>query len=345
MGEDTRYDESHRQIMTYAEALRWAMDQSLANDPRVLLLGEDIGLFGGAFGVTAGLLDKYGPQRVRDTPIAEAGIVAAGIGAAMMGMHPVVEIQFSDFLANAMDPIVNQAAKAHFMFGGTITVPLVIRAPFGGGAGLAAQHSQSFEAWFYHVPGLKVVVPGTPDDARGLLLAALADPNPVIVFEHKLLYSHRDEVQLSVTPLRLGQAVVRRTGRDATVVSYSLMSHRVLEAAQRLHHEDIDLEVIDLRSLVPLDIRTIQQSVAKTGRLVICHEAVRRGGVGADIVAQLMESDTFDHLDTPILRIAALDSPIPYSPVLERAVLPHVDSIVESIRVWWQKEVKTHGGA
>lgn len=343
MSEGMTNEESSRKMMTYAEALRWAMDQSLLEDSRVFLLGEDIGQFGGAFGVTAGLLDKYGPERVRDTPIAEAGIVAAGIGAAIMGMRPIVEIQFSDFLANAMDPIVNQAAKAHFMFGGTVKVPLVIRAPFGGGVGLAAQHSQSLEAWFYHVPGLKVVVPSTPDDARGLLLASLADPNPVIVFEHKLLYSHRDEVELSVTPLPLGQAQVRRVGRDATVVTYSMMSHRVLEAAQRLNHEGIDLEVIDLRSLVPMDIHTIQRSVSKTGRLVICHEAVGRGGVGADVVSQVLESDAFDHVDTPILRITSLDSPVPYSPVLEQTVIPSVDSILRSIRSWWQKEVQTHG--
>lgn len=344
MTESTGLASSEFVEMTYAAALRWAMDQALERDSRVFLLGEDVGGFGGAFGVTAGLIDKYGPERVRDTPISEAGIVSAGVGAAIMGMRPIVELQFSDFITNAMDPIVNQAAKVHFMFGGAMSVPLLIRAPFGGGAGLAAQHSQSLEAWFYHVPGLKVVAPATADDARGLLLAALEDPNPTLLFEHKLLYARKGPVRTTLEPEPLGVARVWREGKDATVVAYSMMAHRALEAADTLANEGLDLEVIDLRSLVPLDIETVVRSVEKTGRLVVCYEAAKRGGIGADIVAQIAESPSFDFLDAPVLRVAGLETPIPYSPELERVVIPSTERMVEEVRRWWHSEVVGHGG-
>ncbi len=323
--------------MTYGQAVRWTLDRLMTEDERVFLLGEDIGVYGGAFGVTLGLLEKFGPERVRDTPIAEAGIVGAAIGAALVGMRPIAEMQFSDFIMNAMDMIVNQAAKIHFMFGGQMEVPIVVRGPAGGGTGAAAQHSQSLEAWFYHVPGLKVVMPATAEDARGLLVAAVRDPNPVIFFEHKLLYGLRSTVNETLEEIPLGRATVYQGGSDATLVTYSYMLHPALEAQRRLRDEDdIHLTVIDLRSLVPLDIDAVTQSVTTTGRLIVLHEAVERGGVGADIAAQVAAGIAFDYLDAPILRIAARNVPIPYSPNLERAVIPNVERIVADIRHWWK---------
>jgi pyruvate/2-oxoglutarate/acetoin dehydrogenase E1 component len=315
------------------------MQSEMERDPRVFVMGEDIGVYGGAFGVTAGLVEKFGKERVRDTPISEEAIVGAGIGAALVGMRPIVEMQFSDFIMNAMDQVVNQAAKIHFMFGGQVSVPLVIRGPAGAGTGAAAQHSQSLEAWFHHVPGLKVAMPATPDDARGLLLAAIRDPNPVIVFEHKLLYKVSGPVELSDQPIPLGQAAVRRPGMHATVVTYSLMVWRVLEAAEVLSRDGWEIEVIDLRTIYPMDCDTIIASVKKTGRLAICHEAVQRGGVGAEIAARVWESDAFDWLDAPLLRIAGLNTPVPYSPPLENAFMPSVDRIVHDLARWLQQEV------
>jgi pyruvate dehydrogenase E1 component beta subunit len=302
-------------------------------------MGEDIGVYGGAFGVTMGMVDHFGKERVRDTPIAEEGIVGAGIGAALVGMRPIVEVQFSDFIMNAMDQVVNQAAKIHFMFGGRMSVPLVIRGPAGAGTGAAAQHSQSLESWFHHVPGLKVVMPAFPADARGLLLSAIRDPNPVLFFEHKLLYKIKGEVTESDEGLPLGHGLIRRYGRHATVVAYSLMVHRVLEAALRLEQKGWDVEVIDLRSLVPMDIPLILESVKRTGRLAICHEAVGRGGVGGEIAARVMESEAFDYLISPLLRITGLNTPVPYSPPLEQAFAPSVDRIEQSLEGWLTQEV------
>ncbi|MDA8194889.1 MAG: alpha-ketoacid dehydrogenase subunit beta [Thermaerobacter sp.] len=324
--------------MTYAAAVRYALEQEMERDPRVFIMGEDIGVYGGAFGVTMGLVERFGKERVRDTPIAEEGIVGAGIGASLVGMRPIVEIQFSDFIMNAMDQVVNQAAKIHFMFGGRMHVPLVIRGPAGAGTGAAAQHSQSLEAWFHHVPGLKVVMPATPDDARGLLLAAIRDPNPVIMFEHKLLYKMKGEVEESGEALPLGQARIARPGRDATLVTYSFMVHRVLEAATLLAGEGWDIEVIDLRTIVPMDLATVTASVGRTGRLAVCHEAVGRGGIGGEIAARVWESEAFDFLDAPLLRITGLDTPVPYSPPLEQAFMPSVERIHDSVKSWLTRE-------
>jgi pyruvate/2-oxoglutarate/acetoin dehydrogenase E1 component len=318
----------------FGKAINWTITTAMEHDQNVFIIGEDIGAFGGAFGITKGLFETFGASRVLDTPISEAGLVGVAVGAAMMGMRPVVEIQFSDFLVNAMDQIVNQAAKVHFMFGGNVSVPMVIRTPFGGGVGLAAQHSQSLEAWFYHIPGLKVAAPSTPDDARGLLLAAIDDPNPVIFFEHKLLYATKGPMHESLERIPLGKAITRRQGSTATVVSYSFALHRTLEAAERLAGDGIELDVIDLRTLFPLDLESVLASVERTGRLAVVHEAVTRGGVGGDIIAQVCASPTFDKLQGPVLRIGAKESPVPYSPPLEAYVLPSAERIEAELRAW-----------
>lgn len=318
--------------ISYAEALREAMAQAMAADGRVFLMGEDIGVYGGAFGVTQGLIDRFGPERVRDTPISENTIVGAGLGAALTGMRPMVEMQFMDFVALAMEQTVLQAAKVRYMFGGKARVPLVLRLPGGSGTGAAAQHSESLEAWFVNVPGLKVVAPATPYDAKGLLLAALADENPVIFVEHKLLYRTRGPVpeEPYVVPLR--RAAVRREGRHLTLVAYSLMVLRALEAAERLAAEGIDVEVIDLRTLKPYDLETVVASVKKTGRLLIVHEAPLLGGLGGEIAAAVAQSEAFAYLEAPIIRLGGADVPIPYHPKLERAAVPQVEDIVTAAR-------------
>lgn len=318
--------------LSYAEAIREALRQEMRCDPRVFLVGEDIGVYGGAFGVTGDLVHEFGKERVRDTPISEEVIVGLAIGAAITGMRPVAEIQFSDFVTLAMEQLVNQAAKMRFMFGGKIAVPIVVRLPGGSGTGAAAQHSQSLEAWFAHVPGLKVVLPATPHDAKGLLIAAIRDPNPVMVFEHKLLYRVKGPVpeELYVEPI--GKAVVRRPGCDLSIITYSVMVDRALEAAERLAAEGIEVEVVDVRTLRPLDEATIIESARRTGRVLVVHEAVRTGGFGGEIVARIVESDAFDLLDAPIRRLAGRETPIPYNRTLERSVVPQVEDIVTAAR-------------
>lgn len=318
--------------LSYAEAIREALRQEMRRDERVFLLGEDIGVYGGAFGVTGDLVHEFGNERVRDTPISEAAIAGLAIGAAISGLRPVAEIQFSDFLTLSTDQLVNQAAKMRFMFGGKIAVPLVLRTPAGSGTGAAAQHSQSLEAWFAHIPGLKVVTPATPHDAKGLLIGAIRDPNPVLIFEHKLLYRTKGPVPEALYAEPLGQALVRRPGRHATVIAYSVMVGRALEAAQQLAVEGIELEVIDVRSLRPLDEATLVESARRTGRVLIVHEAVRTGGFGGEIAARLAESDAFDFLDAPIRRLAGRDVPIPYNRRLERSAVPQVEDIVAAAR-------------
>jgi acetoin:2,6-dichlorophenolindophenol oxidoreductase subunit beta len=318
--------------LTYAEAVREALAQAMAADQRVFLLGEDVGVYGGAFGVSGDLVHRFGEERVRDTPISELGIVGAAVGAALAGMRPIVEIQFSDFTAQAMDQIVNQAAKIHFMLGGAATVPMVLRAPGGSGTGAAAQHSQSLEAWFAHVPGLKVVMPATPADAKGLLLSAIDDPNPVIVLEHKLLYKQSGEVPEDAFRVPLGQTAVRRTGGDLTIVATGVMVGRALEAAALLAGEGIEASVLDPRTLRPLDARTIVDSVTATGRALLVQEAPKTGGFMAEIAAQVVESPAFGHLRAPVARLCGLDVPIPYAPQLERAAVPQVDGIVAAAR-------------
>nr|WP_323781321.1 alpha-ketoacid dehydrogenase subunit beta [Amylibacter sp.] len=318
--------------ISYAEAIREAMDIALSEDDRTILMGEDIGVYGGAFQVTGDLIDTYGPDRVMDTPISELGGAGVAVGAAMTGLRPIFEFQFSDFAALAMEQIVNQAAKLRFMLGGAVSIPLVMRFPAGSGTGAAAQHSQSLEAWLAHVPGLKVLQPTTPYDAKGLLLAAIDDPDPVMIFEHKLLYKMKGEVPEGRYTVPIGKAAVRREGHDVTIVATSIMVHKALEAAKTLADSGINAEVIDLRCIRPIDRETVLGSVRKTGRLVCVYEAVKTLGIGAEISAMVAESDAFDYLDAPIVRLGGADCPIPYNPDLEKAAVPQVPDIITAVR-------------
>jgi pyruvate/2-oxoglutarate/acetoin dehydrogenase E1 component len=318
--------------LSYAEAVREALAQAMEADDRVFLMGEDIGVYGGAFQVTGDLIHRFGEDRVMDTPIAELGAAGVAVGAALAGCRPVFEFQFSDFATLAMEQIVNQAAKIRFMLGGKVSVPLVMRFPAGSGTGAAAQHSQSLDAWFAHVPGLKVVQPSTPHDAKGLLLSAIDDPDPVMVFEHKLLYKMKGDVPEAAYRIPIGKAAVRREGRHVTLVATAIMVHRALEAADALAHQGIEAEVIDLRTLRPLDTETIIGSVKKTSRLACIYEGVKTLGIGAEISAMIAESDAFDYLDAPILRLGGAEAPIPYNPVLEKAAVPQTDGIVSAVR-------------
>ena len=317
--------------MTYREAVRAALRQALRSDPRVFLMGEDVGLIGGIFGVSRGLRERFGEERVRDTPISEPSFVGMGVGAAIAGMRPIVEIQIWDFVAMTMDQIVNQAAKIRYMLGGRATVPLVIRGPQGGGIRLAAQHSQSLEAWFVHVPGLVVVAPSTPYDAKGLLATAIRDDNPVIFLEHKMLYQTKGPVPDGEYLIPFGEADVKRPGTDVTVVATQMMVQRALGAAQDLESDGISVEVIDPRTLVPLDEEAILESVRKTHRLVIVHEAVRRGGFGAEVAAIVTER-ALDELDAPIVRLGARNVPMPYNDRLEQATIPSREDIAAAVR-------------
>jgi pyruvate dehydrogenase E1 component beta subunit len=323
--------------ITYLEAVREALILEMRQDPEVFLLGEDIGVYGGAFGVTKGMLEEFGPERIRDTPISEAAIAGAATGAALMGMRPIMEIMFMDFLTISMNQLVNQAAKIRFMFGGKASIPLVVRAPAGSGTGAAAQHSQSLEAWFIHTPGIKVVAPATAADAKGLLISAIRDNNPVIFMEHKLLYRTKGNVAEEMYAIPLGKADVKRTGRDLTILAYSIMVPRALEAAAQLAAEGLDIEVVDLRSLKPLDEETIIRSVSKTGRVLIAHEAPRTGGFGGELAALIAGSEAFDYLDAPIRRLAGRDIPIPYNRTLERSAVPQVEDIVAAARTLAQE--------
>ena len=325
--------------MSYAEAVRDARGIALERDPRVILMGEDIGVYGGAFQVTGDLVHRFGEDRVMDTPISELGGAGVAVGAALTGLRPIFEFQFSDFAMLAMEQIANQAAKLRYMLGGEASVPVVMRMPAGSGTGAAAQHSQSLEAWFGHVPGLKVVQPTTPADVKGMLLAAVEDPDPVIVFEHKLLYKTKGMVPEGYYTQPLDKAAVRRAGSDVTVVASGIMVSRALEAAEALGGEGISAEVIDLRSVRPIDRETILTSVRKTGRMVCVYEGVRTLGVGAEISALVAESDAIDYLDAPILRLGGAEAPIPYNPDLERAAVPQRPQIEEAMRRLVRREV------
>lgn len=316
----------------YLEAVREALTQEMERDETVFLIGEDIGAYGGAFQVTHGMLDKFGPERILDTPITELGIAGAAVGAALVGMRPVAEIMFMDFVTLASEQLVNQAAKLRYMFGGNATVPLVLRTPAGSGTGGSAQHSQSLENWFVHIPGLKVVMPSTPYDAKGLLIASIRDNNPVIYIEHKLLYKMKGHVPEESYTIPLGSAEVKREGRDMTIVATSIMVNRSLEAAEQLSGEGIEVEVIDPRTLKPLDKDTIIKSVTKTGRLLIVHEAAKTGGFGSELSAIIAESEAFGYLDAPIIRLAGRDIPIPYNRTLEYHTVPQVENIVKKAR-------------
>ena len=317
--------------MNFAEALRDALRLEMERDPNVFIIGEDVGKFGNVFGVTRGLFDQFGENRVRDTPITESAIVGTSAGAAACGLRPVAEVMYIDFIGVALDQLYNQAAKMRYMFGGKIKIPMVLRSACGAGRGGAAQHSQSLEAWFMHVPGLKVVMPSTPSDAKGLLISSIRDDNPVVFLEHKLLYNTTEEVPEGVYTIPLGQADIKRTGDDVTVVATSRMVHFALAAAEKCSEDGISVEVVDPRTLSPLDEETILESVRKTHRLVIVHEEVKFAGSGAEIAAMVAEK-AFDYLDAPILRVAAPFSPVPFSPSLEKEFIPSEEKILEAVK-------------
>ena len=323
---------SEAREITYREAIREAMTSAMRENPEVFLMGEDVGVYGGAFGVSRGMVEEFGEGRVVDTPLSEAGFVGLGIGASLLGMRPIVEIQFSDFITHSMDQLVNQAAKLRYMFGGKAEVPLVLRTPGGAGTGAAAQHSQSLEAWFIHVPGLKVVMPSTPYDAKGMLLAALDDPNPVIFYEHKLLYNRKGDVPEEPYRVPLGEAAVSREGVDVTLAAAGLVHNFALEAAESLSDEGVEAEVIDLRSLSPMDHETVLRSVEKTGKLVVVEEDVKTAGWGAELVSRVVESESFYALDRAPARVAGADTPIPYNKNLEAFIRPTPEKVVDAAR-------------
>jgi len=316
----------------YVHAINRALADAMDADPTVIVFGEDVAGAGGSFKATRGLLERFGEERVRDTPISEAAIVSASVGAAMTGLKPVVEIMFMDFVTLAMDAIVNQAAKARFMFGGKTSIPLVVRMPHGGGLNAGPQHSQCLEAWFAHVPGLKVVCPANAADAYGLLRSAIDDPDPVMFVENKALYAHKSSLGESPAPVPIGVARVVRDGRDATVIAYGASVGTAMAAAGKLAEEGIELEVIDLRSLQPWDKAAVLASVARTHRAVVVHEAVRAFGVGAEIAATISE-EGFDELDAPVVRVGAPFMPVPYSPSLETRYLPGPQAIIAAVRL------------
>ena len=316
---------------TYLQALNEALRQEMERDENVFIIGEDVGQFGGCFGVTQGLFDTFGEARVMDTPITESVIVGAAAGAAASGLRPVAELMFVDFIGVALDQLFNQAAKMRFMFGGKATVPMVLRMPQGAGIGAAAQHSQSLEAWFMHIPGIKVMIPSTPYDAKGMLISAIRDDNPVVFLEHKMLYGVAGEVPEESYTIEFGKADVKREGTDVTVVATSLMVHTALAAAEALEKDGISVEVVDPRCLQPLDAETIIASVQKTHALVVAHEAVGFAGPGAEIAA-MVAGEALDYLDAPIKRVGAPFAPVPFSPPLEQAYIPGVDDIVAAVK-------------
>ena len=313
-------------MMTYGEAIREGMSIRMRENPNVVLFGEDVGAFGGCFGVSAGMFDEFGPERVRDTPISEGAIIGCAVGAAATGLRPIAELMFCDFLTVGMDQLVNQAAKMRYMFGGKISMPMVVRLPAGAGTGAAAQHSQSLEAWLTHVPGLKVVYPSCAQDALGLMLAAIDDEDPVMYFEQKTLFGDKGEVT-SLEPIPLGKGRVARPGSDLSIITYGKQVYDALEAADKLAGEGVDVEVIDLRSLYPLDKELIGETIAKTHKAIVITEEVKRGGYGGEISAIIGE-EFFDYLDAPVIRIGALDTPVPFAPNLEQYYIPNAQDIL-----------------
>jgi len=317
--------------ITFLDAIKEAMRREMEKDESVYILGEDVGAFGGCFGVTAGLFTEFGDKRVKDTPISEGGIVGCALGSAATGLRPVAELMFSDFCTVAMDMIVNQAAKMRYMVGGKITLPMVVRMPLGAGVSASAQHSQSLEAWFTHIPGLKVVYPSTPEDALGLLMTSIEDDNPVIFMEHKLLYGIKGEIPDDIKPIPLGVARVHRKGADITVIATGKMVHEAIAAAKQLSKEGISVEVLDPRTLYPLDKKAIFESVEKTHKVLVITEENKRGGYGGEISAMISE-ECFDSLDAPVVRIGALNTPIPFAKCLEELVIPNAKDIVNGIK-------------
>jgi len=317
--------------MTYSEAIREGMRRRMKEDPNIIILGEDVGEFGGCFGVTGDLIKTFGPERVRDTPISEGAIIGCAVGAAATGLRPIAELMFNDFMTVGMDQLVNQAAKMRYMFGGKITLPMVVRMPTGAGTRAAAQHSQSLEAWLTHVPGLKVVYPSTPKDAYGLMLSSIDDDNPVMYMEHKVLYAMSGEVDENMEPIPLGVADVKREGEDLTIIATGRMVHEALNAASKLSQDGIEVEVIDPRTLYPLDNKTIFNSIEKTNKVIIVTEETKRGSYAGEIAAIIAE-ECFDNLDAPVARVCSLDSPIPFSPVLEDYVVPNFQDIINAVK-------------
>jgi pyruvate dehydrogenase E1 component beta subunit len=317
--------------LTYREAVRDGLAAAMRDDDRVFVMGEDIAEMGGSMGVTQGLLDEFGPERVRNTPISEMAIVGAGIGAAMAGMRPVVEIMYEDFLTLSLEQIVNQAAKHRYMSGGQVTVPLTIRTQGGAGWSPGAQHAQQLEAWLVHIPGLKVAFPSTPEDVRGMLWTAIHDDNPVVFFEHRLLYPVKGPVPDELEPIPFGKARVLREGTDVTVIALGPLVHRTLEAAAKAEAEGISVEVIDPRTLQPLDEEALVASVKKTNRVVVAHEAVTRMGFGAEVAA-VLQYQAFDYLDAPIERVGAKFAPLAFAPVMEQYVVPHAEDVLAAIK-------------
>ncbi|MDW7669441.1 MAG: alpha-ketoacid dehydrogenase subunit beta [Bacillota bacterium] len=317
--------------MTYAEGIREGMRIRMQEDDSVLIFGEDVGQFGGCFGVTAGMFEEFSGERVKDTPISEGVIIGSAVGAAATGLKPIAELMFVDFATVGMDQLVNQAAKMRYMFGGKIALPMVVRLPGGAGTRAAAQHSQSLESWLTHVPGLKLVYPSNAEDAAGLMLSAIDDDNPVIYFEHKVLYAMEGEVPDKIEPIPFGKAKVKREGTDVTILTYAKQVYDSLEAAKQLEAEGIDVEVIDLRSLYPLDKEAIEKSIKKTNKVVLVSEEVKRGGYIGEIAAMISE-EFFYELDAPIVRVGTLNVPIPFSPVLEDYVVPRVEDIVKAVK-------------
>src|SRR5947207_185726 len=317
--------------LSYREAVRDALSQAMRRDGDVFVVGEDIAEMGGSMGVTMGMLEEFGPERVRNTPISEMAIVGAGIGAAMQGMRPVVEVMYEDFLTLAMEQIVNQAAKHRSMSGGQVSVPVTIRTQGGAGWSPGAQHAQQLEGWFVHVPGLKVVFPSTPTDVRGLLWSAIYDDNPVVFFEHRTLYGIKEDVPDEIEPIPLGKARIHREGEDVTVVATGRLVHESLKAAEQAEQDGVPVEVVDPRTLQPLDEEAILASVKKTNRCVVAHEAVTRAGFGAEVAA-VVQHQAFDWLDAPIERVGSKFTPIPFAPVMEQFVVPHDSDVLDAIR-------------
>jgi pyruvate/2-oxoglutarate/acetoin dehydrogenase E1 component len=316
--------------LSYREAVRDALSTAMRNDPDVFLMGEDIAEMGGSMAVTQGMLDEFGPERVRNTPISEMAIVGTGIGAAMQGMRPVVEIMYEDFLTLSLEQIVNQAAKHRYMSGGQLKVPLTIRTQGGAGWSPGAQHAQQLEAWLCHIPGLKVVFASTPTDARGLLLASIYDDNPVIFFEHRILYPIKEQVPDELEPIALGKARVHREGEDVTVIATGRLVHEALAAAKDAEEQGVSVEVVDPRTLQPLDEEALVGSVKKTNRAVVAHEAVTRMGFGAEVAA-VLQYQAFDWLDAPIERVGSKFTPLPFAPVMEQFVIPHKEDVLQAI--------------
>ena len=318
--------------ITYKEALREAIMEKIREDKNVFMMGEDIGVYGGAFGLSIGMLDEFGPERILDAPMSEASFTGVGVGAAIMGMRPIVEIMFSDFLTFGADQIANQASKLRFMTGGQLKIPLVVRSPQGSGTGAASQHSQNVEAWFLNIPGLKIVAPSNPYDAKGLLKSSIEDDNPIIFLEHKLLYSTKGEVPKKDYRIPIGKSKVVRSGNDVTIVATSIMVKRSLEAAEMLEKEGIETEIIDLRTIKPLDIEPIVESVKKTHRLLVVYEGCITGGIGGEVVSRIGESEAFFYLDAPLFRLGGADVPIPYNLNLERKATPQIENIVSKVK-------------